>query len=130
MSGMPAPIFIGKSRDILVAYLPAPSPPGPTVSFRMLSPGARPANARVLTARETRFGQEYDIRIAAVDGFGQLLAFTYGSFSQKLTGTLPGGRSLPGSQYAVFPLGAVKVVPSRPPPPPGTLAPRSGSRRP
>ena len=126
LSGMPAPLFIGKSRDILVAYLPAPSPPGPTVSFRMPSPGARPPEARVMTVRETRFGQEYRVRIAAVDAFGQLLAYTPGNFSQRLTGLLPGGRTLPGTHYAVFRLGGVRVVPSRPTPP----VPRARARRP
>jgi hypothetical protein len=119
-SGMPAPLFIGKSRDILVAYMLAPSPPGATVSFRMPAPGARPPEARVMTVRETRYGQEYFVRIAAVDAIGQLIAYTYGSFGQRLS-ELPDGTQLPTSQFAVYPLGAVKVVPSRPPvgtPPP------------
>jgi hypothetical protein len=113
-SGMPAPLYIGKSVDILVAYMPAPNPSPATLSFRMPTPGARPPQARVMTARQTRYGQEYIVRIAAVDALGQLIAFTYGSFSQEITGVLPGGVVVPTSQFAVFRLGGVKVVPKRP----------------
>ena len=112
-SGMPAPLFIGKSRDILVAYMPAPNPSPSEVTFTMPTPGARPAEARILTCRETRYGQEYLVRISAVDANGQLIAYTYGSNSQELT-VLPDGTTLPSSVFAVFPMGAVKVVPSRP----------------
>lgn len=113
-SGMPAPLFIGKSRDILVAYLPAPNPSPAELTFTMPTPSARPPEARVLTCRETRFGQEYLVRIAAVDANGQLIAYTYGSNSQELAGTIPGGISLPTTQFAVYPMGAVKVVPTHP----------------
>jgi len=113
-SGMPAPLFIGKSRDILVAYMPAPNPSPNELSFTMPTPTARPAEARVLTCRETRFGQEYLVRISAVDANGQLIAYTYGSNSQELNGAIPGGITLPTSQFAVYPLGAAKVVPTRP----------------
>jgi hypothetical protein len=117
-SGMPAPLFIGKSLDILVAYMPAPSPPGARVAFTMPTPSARPVEARILTCRQTRYGQEYLVRISAVDANGQLIAYTYGSNSQELVGDIPGGISLPSSQFAVYPMGAVKVVPSRPHPAP------------
>jgi hypothetical protein len=112
-SGMPAPLFIGKSRDILVAYMPAPNPSPTEVTFTMPTPGARPAEARILTCRQTRYGQEYLVRISAVDANGQLIAYTYGSNSQELT-VLPDGTTLPSTQFAVFPMGAVRVVPSRP----------------
>lgn len=119
-SGRPAPLFIGKSRDILVAYLPVPSPPpapGTPVNFTMPSPNARPANARVMTVRQTRYGQEYLVRIAAVDGSNQLIAFTRGHFSQHIA-DLPNGVTLPGNLHAAYFLGAVKVTPSRPRPVP------------
>jgi hypothetical protein len=113
-SGMPAPLYIGKSVDILVAYMPAPNPSPATITFRMPTPGARPPEARIMTVRQTRYGQEYIVRIAAVDALGQLIAYTYGSYSQELTGIIPGGIALPSSQFAVFRLGGVKVVPKRP----------------
>lgn len=129
MSGRPAPLFIGKSRDILVAYLPAPDTTAATVSFRMPTPAARPPEARIMTVRQTNYGQEYLVRISAVDASGQLIAYTYGSHSQKLTDILIGGAALPASQFAVFWLGAVKVVPSRPTGTPA-LPPSNETRRP
>ena len=129
-SGMPAPLFIGKSRDILVAYMPAPNPSPAELSFTMPTPNARPAEVRILTCRETRFGQEYLVRISAVDANGQLIAYTYGSNSQELNGVIPGGISLPTTQFAVFPLGAVKVVPTRPRRPEPNRAGRVAAQRP
>jgi hypothetical protein len=114
-SGMPAPLFIGKSRDVLVAYMPVPNPPpapGVRVLFRMPTPTATPSDVRILTVRETRYGQEYLVRIAAVDALGQLIAYTYGNNSQELA-SLPDGTTLPSTQFAAYPLGAVRVVPKR-----------------
>ena len=125
-SGMPAPLFIGKSLDILVAYMPAPDPQPSLLSFRMPTPDARPPEARVLTVRETRYGQEYLVRIAAVDAFGQLIAYTYGSFSVEITGEIM-GIPIPSGHFVVYPLGAVKVVPSRAPAP--AFAHRTGAGR-
>jgi hypothetical protein len=129
-SGMPAPLFIGKSRDILVAYMPAPNPSPNEVSFTMPPPDGRPAAARILTCRQTRYGQEYLVRISAVDANGQLIAYTYGSYSQELNGVIPGGISLPTTEFAVYPLGAVKVVPSRPQTPAPNRAGRVAAQHP
>lgn len=113
-SGMPAPLFIGKSRDILVAYLPAPAgAPGSEVTFTMPTPNAHPPEARIMTVRETRYGQVYLVRIAAVNALGELIAYTYGTYSQEFK-DLPDGTTLPSSQFAVFRMGAIQVAPSRP----------------
>jgi hypothetical protein len=114
-SGMPAPLFIGKSHDLLVAYLPVPNPQPDPVRFQMPSPDARPPEARIMTVRLTHYGQEYLVRIAAVDASGQLIAYTYGTNGQEIA-TLPDGTTLPSGQYAVYPLGAVAVSPRRPTP--------------
>ena len=116
-SGMPAPLYIGKSVDILVAIMPAPNPSPPEIIFKMPTPSAHPAEARVMTVRQTRFGQEYLVRVSAVDANGQLIACTYGTFSQQLTDNLPGGVTVGSNQFAVYYLGAVRVVPTRPCPP-------------
>jgi hypothetical protein len=122
-SGMPAPLFIGKSLDILVAHMPAPDPQPASLSFRMPAPTEYPTQARVMTVRGTRYGQEYLVRIAAVDALGQLIAYTYGSFSTEITGEIL-GISIPSGHFAVYYLGAVKVVPSRPVTPAPALAGR------
>jgi hypothetical protein len=114
-SGAPAPLFIGRSHDILVAYMPSPDPlalPPTRFSLKMPQPNERPPQARVMTCRLTRFGQDYLVRIAAVDALGQLIAYTYGSDSQELT-TLPDGTALTGGDFATFRIGAVKVTPTR-----------------
>ena len=128
-SGMPAPMFIGRSVDILAAYMPAPDPQPPSLSFRMPAPTAHPIQARVMTVRGTRYGQEYLVRIAAVDRLGQLIAYTYGSFSTELTGEVL-GVTIPSGHFAVYYLGAVKVVPSRPPSPAPAFAGRVRADRP
>jgi len=112
-SGMPAPLFFGKSHDVMVAYMPVQEPQPDPVQFRMPAPDARPPEVRTMTVRQTRFGQEYLVRISAVDASGQLIAYTYGDNSQRIT-KLPGGGELPSGEFAVFPVGAVKIVPSRP----------------
>src|SRR5262249_55777944 len=106
-SGMPAPLFIGKSHDILVAYMPVSEPQPDPVQFQMPTPDARPPEARILSVRQTHFGQDYLVRISAVDASGQLIAYTYGNDSAPIT-DLPDGSSLPPGQFAVYPLGAVK----------------------
>jgi hypothetical protein len=110
-SGMPAPLFIGRSLDILVAHMPAPNPQPPSLSFQMPTPTGHPTEARVMTVRQTRFGQDYFVRIAAVDALGQLIAYTYGSFSTEITGEIL-GVPIPSGHFAVYYLGAVKVSPS------------------
>jgi hypothetical protein len=128
-SGAPAPLFVGKSHDILVAYMPAPNPPPAEVSFTMPTPTGRPPEARVMTCRLTRFGQEYLVRIAAVDALGQLIAYTYGSDGQEQS-SLPDGTVLPTTEFASFRLGAVKVLPTRSRTPLPLHARRIGTQRP
>src|SRR5207247_5648919 len=72
-SGVPAPIYAFKSRDILVAYIPAPSNPAARVSFRMPTPGARSkADTTLMTVRQTNFGQTSRVSIAPVDARADL----------------------------------------------------------
>ena len=113
-SGRPAPLFIGKSRDILIAYMPAQASQPARISLPMPTPGARPLEARVWTARATRFSQEYLVRIAAVDASNQLIAYTYGSYSQHIA-TLPDGTQLPASQHAAYFIGAARLLTTRDP---------------
>ena len=131
-SGEPAPLYIGKSHDILLAYMPSPNPlalPPARFSLKMPQPNERPPQARAMTCRLTRFGQEYLVRIAAVDALGQLIAYTYGNDSQDLS-SLPDGTVLPTSQVASFRLGAVKVLPTRARTPAPFHARRIGTQRP
>ena len=114
MSGMPAPVFVGKSRDILLAYLPAPAPPAAGVSLRVPRPGVSPPvpGAHFMTVRGTNYGQEYRVRVAAVDALGRMIAYTYGSYGLPIIAELPDGSTLLADQYALYRLGAIQVVPS------------------
>lgn len=113
LSGLPAPLFIGKSRDILMAYVPAASPQPATVTLRMPTPNAIVPGARIFTVRPTAYGQEYRVRIAAVDNLGRMISVTTGDNGIPLIGSLPDGTPLSSTQYATYPLGAVRVLPSR-----------------
>lgn len=68
-AGSPSPVFNGKVRDYLIAYVP-----GTTNSFKL---GAT-SGAEVLTRRLTIFGQVYQVRVSAVDNDGQLIGFSHG----------------------------------------------------
>ncbi len=113
MSGMQAPLFVGKSRDILVAFVPAASPQPATVSFRMPTASATVPGARIITVRPTGYGQEYRVRIAAVDKLGRMISVTTGDNGIPLSGTLPDGTALTTTQYALYSFGAVRITPSR-----------------
>ena len=71
-AGSPSPVFNGKVRDYLIAYVP-----GTTNSFKL---GAT-SGAEVLTRRLTIFGQVYQVRVSAVDNDGQLIGFSHGDTS-------------------------------------------------
>lgn len=68
-AGSPSPVFSGKVRDYLVAFVPAPAN-----SYRL---GAT-SGAEVLMRQTTIFGQTYQVRISAVDAEGQLIGFSHG----------------------------------------------------
>ncbi|MEO5987617.1 MAG: hypothetical protein ABIU54_09185 [Candidatus Eisenbacteria bacterium] len=68
-AGSPSPVFNGKVRDYLVAYVPAPAN-----SYRL---GAG-TGAEVLMRQTTIFGQTYQVRVSAVNPEGQLIGFSHG----------------------------------------------------
>jgi hypothetical protein len=118
MSGMAAPVLVGKSRDILIAYVPAPNPPTPSMSLKMPVPTEVVPGARIMTARVTNYGTAYRVRVSAVDRLGRFIAYTSGSLGIPLTGNtgvpeVGSLGSLPTGQYAIYRLGATTVIPSR-----------------
>lgn len=90
-SGTPKPVWNGKVRDNLVAYVAAPA-----TSYKFNAPGAL-----VLTMKPPIRGQVYLVRITAVDASGQILAYMAGAngFLQE------------EGQWKIFPLAATEVIP-------------------
>jgi hypothetical protein len=76
-SGYPQPLSLTQSRDFLVAFVP-----GSVSQFNMKDPGA----AMILTRKTLLSGQEYELRISAVDNKGTLLAMTYGNSQRSTNG--------------------------------------------
>jgi hypothetical protein len=70
LSAQPAPFVVSDARNYFVGYVPAPAG-----SYRLGEPGAV-----VLFQRGLLMKQEYIVRISAVDGQGQLIAYTYGDY--------------------------------------------------
>ena len=68
LSSLPSPMYLGKSRDFFVGFVPAPAD-----SYRLGTPGAT-----VLTRRTILNHQDYFARISAVNADGLLLAHSYG----------------------------------------------------
>ena len=93
-SGTPSPIWNGKVHDSFVGFVPSPA-----ITYKLGGPGAL-----VLTQKPPLFGQEYLVRITAVDAAGQLIAYTQGDtgFIQQAT------------TYEKFLLAARKIDPTRP----------------
>lgn len=103
----PAPIALGKVRDLFVAYFPAP-----ITAYKLGDP--LPTGCRVLVYRVLQSLQEVLIRVSAVDARGRMIATTGSAgdrdeFQEKI-GQIDRRRE--------FPLGAKKVTPARPLPPP------------
>jgi hypothetical protein len=90
-SGTPSPVWNGKVRDYLVAYVDAP-----TTTYKYGAPGAL-----VLTKKAPLRGQVYFVRITAVDGNGQIVGYMAGD-----NGFIQGDKI-----WTVFPLGASAVNP-------------------
>ncbi len=113
-SGTPSPVWNGKVRDQFVGYVAAPA-----TSYKLGSPGAK-----VLTFKPPLFGQEYLVRITAVDAQGQVLAFigtdlthvTYDPVIQAIRGPVGGAYRVVQEEgrWKIFPLGAYLVNPTRP----------------
>ena len=95
LSGVPAPIYVGKEKDIYLAYLPAS-----VTRYKIGDP------ATILTRKLTHFGEVYFARVSAVDANGRLIAFSYGDI-----GVLPVDLG-----YVIFPFGAIIVEPGMFPP--------------
>lgn len=93
-AGSPSPVFNGKVRDYLVAFVPAPAN-----SYRL---GAA-TGAEVLMRQTTIFGQTYQVRISAVDGEGQLIGFSHGD-----TALVPGETT-----YRKYAKGSFNILPTR-----------------
>ncbi len=91
LSTVPAPLFVGKSRDFYLAYIPAG-----TNQHTLFQPGAT-----VYARRAPRFGQSYFVRLSAVDANNRMIAFSYGDL----------GVLSVDLGYLVYPLGALVVVP-------------------
>lgn len=92
-SGTPSPVWNGKVRDNLVAYVAAPA-----TQYRFGDPGAL-----VLTETPPIRGQVYLVRITAIDPEGQIISYMAGAngFLQE------------EGQWKIFPLAATQVIPGR-----------------
>lgn len=112
--GLPAPVAIGKVRDLFVAYIPAPR-----TSYKLGD--ALPLGSRVLVYRILAALQPVLVRVSAVDANGGMIATT------GPNGDTGAFREAVGAQdrLRTFPLGAVIVTPNRPPPPELATGPAS-----
>jgi len=133
--GFPSPVFTGRARDYLVAYLPAGS--GPTARYDSTSISA---GALVLMNRPIIYSQDYEVHVAAVDAQGRLISVIHvdprtrpAASGPGLAGAIRGdaltqlvGREYDELYYGVYPLGSY-FIPSEGPPLPGTI-PNSGGR--
>ncbi len=101
-SGLPAPYYFDITRDYFLAYFPAS-----VTSYRL---GLRadgtptfplPSGSRIITEKPLINNQIYNVRVSAVDGNGELIAYT------GEAGTIAVFRQ--ETTYRAFPLGAVQV---------------------
>lgn len=104
---LPAPIALGKVRDLFVGYFPAP-----ITSYKLGS--VLPTGSRVLVYRVLLGGQEVFIRNSAVDARGRLIATTGTAGDVEFVNSEIEG----GQRLRRFPLGARRVTPDSPKPPP------------
>jgi hypothetical protein len=73
VAAQPAPLATRYVRNSFVGFMP----PGVT-SYQLGEP--LPPGAKVLTMRPLINGREYFVRVAAVNGRGEMIAFTYGDY--------------------------------------------------
>ena len=99
-STVPAPVYLNKSRDFYVAFVPAPAD-----SHRIGDPGIDlPGRRTMIVTRRTIVNhQDYFARISAVDADGQLIAHSYGRPTR-----VPGGAR---NTWDVFWRGAIRIRP-------------------
>jgi hypothetical protein len=114
----PSPIAQGKVRDLFIGRFPAP-----ITAYKLGDPP--PAGSRILAYRVLIGLQEVFIRVSAVNAQGRLIAATglpatWPSNLSSLGGDLDSFAVRVGSvdKKRYFPLGAVRVTPGRPIPPP------------
>ena len=88
LSGAPAPIYRGSSRDFFLGFTTTPQVLGRNQSFTGL----------VLTRRDLTPGA-YLARVSAIDSQGQLIAYSYGDSGVQITDVT----------YSKFPLGAANL---------------------
>lgn len=106
-TGLPAPVAIGKVRDLFIGYFPATE-----TGYKQGDPV--PIGARVLLYRVLQGNTFVLLRFSAVDSAGQLIAGigTNGDFAGWLEEDTP-----VGDRVLIYPLGAVVVPVLRPPSP-------------
>ena len=128
--GFPSPVFTGRARDYLVAYVPDNG--GPTITFDTLSVIA---GARVLMNRPIVYQQVYEVHVAAVDAEGRLISVIQVdpttlpfAAAQGLSGAIRGdaltqlvGQEYSEEFYGIYPIGSYSLA-SENPPLPGTSA--------
>jgi hypothetical protein len=114
-SAIPAPIYVGVTRDFFLAYFPAS-----VTSYKIGDPA--PPGSRIVTdpfprapRRDILNGLIYNVRVAAVDANGEMIAYT----GAKETMVVFRGEGT----YRTFALGAAQVQPAAPPPTPGAPNP-------
>lgn len=97
LSGVPAPLFFGRTKDIYIQLLP------PTVTRYKLGD----AVGTTLTRTQTFYGRVYSARVTALDAQGKMIGFSSGDLRLG-----PGG----DGEYSIYPLGSIEVSPSIIPP--------------
>lgn len=97
LSSAPAPLALGQIRDFFIAYVSAPD-----TSYKLAGP-----NGQMFARKTILTGSDYNVRVAAVSGEGNLIGFTFGDLDTLRTST----------NYSLYARGAVKVSPSRAPAP-------------
>ena len=96
LSGVPQPVYFGKTRDLYIALLP------PTVTqYKLGDPGL------ILTRAQTFYGQTYAVRVCALDSQGRMIGFSSGDVRVGLGGD---------SGYSLYALGSIEVAPTVHPP--------------
>lgn len=95
-SARPAPFVLRDVRNFFIGYVAAPA-----TGYKLGEPGAQ-----VLVKRPLLYLVEYQVRVVAVNGQGELIAFSYGDWQYIREQGL----------YRRFPAGATAVIPTRPAP--------------
>jgi hypothetical protein len=118
-SALPRPLLPERVPESYVFYFPQPANTSAPIVHKLVGGGELaaglppgPPGTRLLHYRTMLTGVDYLVRIAAVDGNGQLLSYTRDDAKSAafLIRTADG--------YTIFPLGFVKVRTVRPMPPP------------